>query len=94
MLDQELDAIDEGGTLPGETAFRLHDTFGFPVDVTAEILTERGYDLDRSGFDIAMEEQRLRSKDAYKGSDLAAEHGEYLTLLRGVDATEFLGYDT
>ncbi|MCP3974874.1 MAG: alanine--tRNA ligase [bacterium] len=94
MLDQELEEIGDGGTLAGETAFRLHDTFGFPVDVTAEILTERGYDLDRAGFDVAMEEQRVRSKDAFKGSDIAARHDEYLSLLRGVDATEFLGYDS
>lgn len=94
MLDQELEELPSGATLPGETAFRLHDTFGFPVDVTVEILRERGYDLDRAGFDHAMEEQRVRSKDAYKGSDVAARHDEYLTALRGVDATEFLGYET
>jgi alanyl-tRNA synthetase len=93
LLDEELAELDEGATLSGETAFRLHDTFGFPVDVTAEILGERGYDLDRAGFDAAMEEQRKRSKEAYKGTDVAAQHDVYLKLLRGVETTEFVGYD-
>ncbi len=93
LLDEELTELDEGATLSGETAFKLHDTFGFPVDVTAEILGERGYDLDRAGFDAAMEEQRKRSKEAYKGTDVAARHDVYLKLLRGVETTEFVGYD-
>ncbi len=93
LLDEELEQLEEGSTLPGATAFKLHDTFGFPVDVTAEILRERGYDLDRAGFDSAMEEQRRRSKEAYKGTDVAAKHDVYLKLLRGIDPTEFVGYE-
>jgi alanyl-tRNA synthetase len=93
LLDEELEELDEGATLSGDTAFKLHDTFGFPVDVTVEILRERGYDLDRAGFDSAMEVQRSRSKEAYKGTDVAAKHDVYLKLLRGVEATEFVGYD-
>jgi alanyl-tRNA synthetase len=93
LLDEELEELEDGATLSGETAFKLHDTFGFPIDVTAEILGERGYDLDRAGFDRAMEEQRNRSKEAYTGTDVAARHDVYLKLLRGVDGTEFVGYD-
>ena len=92
LLDDQLATVEPGSTLAGETAFRLHDTFGFPVDVTAEILQERGFRLDRGGFDRAMEQQRQRSKLAYKGGDVAAAHDVYRKLLRGLDATEFTGY--
>ncbi|NND03958.1 MAG: alanine--tRNA ligase, partial [Acidimicrobiia bacterium] len=94
LLDEELDRLEEGATLPGETAFKLHDTYGFPIDVTAEILGERGVELDRNGFEHHMEVQRARSKEAFKGSDAAAALDEYIKLLRGVDATEFVGYES
>lgn len=93
LLDQELAGVGAGGTLPGETAFKLHDTYGFPIDVTAEILHERGYELDRAGFDREMALQRQRSKEAYRGTDTAAAHDVYRKLLHGVDATQFVGYD-
>lgn len=94
LLDQELEAIPDGGELAGTTAFKLHDTFGFPIDVTAEILDERGYSLDRAGFDTSMAEQRARARAAFKGGDAAIQQEVYVSLLSGVDVTDFTGYDT
>ena len=93
LLDAELDTLEPGDTLSGETAFKLHDTYGFPIDVTAEILNERGILLDSAGFDEAMDAQRQRSKEAYKGAAAAASHDVYLKLLIGVDTTDFVGYE-
>ncbi len=94
LLEAELDGLEDGAVLSGETAFRLHDTYGFPIDVTAEILRERGVDLDEPGFEHHMDLQRTRSKDAFKGTDAAAALDEYIKLLRGVDSTNFVGYES
>ena len=93
LLEDALARLGEGDTFSGETAFKLHDTYGFPVEVTAEILSERGYGLDRAGFDKAMNEQRHRSREAFKGGDLAAKQDAYLSLLKGIEQTEFTGYE-
>jgi len=61
-LAELADAAGPGGTVPGEEAFRLHDTFGFPIDLTVEVAAERGVGVDRAGFDVAMAEQRRRSR--------------------------------
>ncbi len=66
ILDEQLADIDEGGELPGSVAFLLHDTYGFPYEVTEEVVAERGYSLDRAGFDSDMAAQRQRAKDARK----------------------------
>ncbi len=92
LLDQALEELDHGAALSGPTAFKLHDTYGFPIDVTAEILQERGIGLDRSGFDDLMAEQRSRARAAFKGSDEAARQDLYVALLGGIGPTEFLGY--
>ena len=93
LLEAEIEALTEGRQLEGETAFRLHDTYGFPVDVTSEILAERGLTLDRAGFDAAMARQRQRSRHAYRGGDEAARQEAYIALLRGTEPTEFIGYE-
>ena len=93
MLDDALEGLGAGATLDGATAFKLHDTYGFPIDVTAEILEERGLGLDRAGFDANMEEQRTRARAAFKGGDAAVRQELYVGLLEGIDITEFIGYE-
>jgi alanyl-tRNA synthetase len=66
ILDTALDDLGDGGTLPGEVAFLLHDTYGFPLEVTQEIVAEQGVEVDQAGFDAAMAEQRQRAKAARK----------------------------
>jgi alanyl-tRNA synthetase len=60
--------MGEGGTLPGETAFKLYDTFGFPYDLTEDAMRARGLTVDRAGFDSAMAEQKAAARAAWKGS--------------------------
>ncbi len=95
-LDGEVAALRESGgtTLAGDVVFQLHDTFGFPVDVTAEILSEQGLGFDRARYDALMEEQRRRSQGAQKMTDEIFDRGPVGELLEGgVAATEFVGYD-
>ncbi len=83
LLDADLASAQEaGGTLSGESAFRLHDTYGFPIEITEEIVAERGMTLDRAGFDRLMEEQRERARAAFKGGAAADAADAYRTLLR------------
>ncbi len=94
MLEDEISGLDDGERLPGETAFRLYDTYGFPLDLTEDILRERKLSVDSDGFDKEMRLQRERARAAWEGSgdegddklwlDLAEEHGQ----------TEFLGHET
>src|SRR5437764_1334167 len=89
LLDQAL----EEGEVSGETAFRLHDTFGFPIELTEELAEERGITVDRAGFDVAMTEQRQRAKAARKVTTLT-EGGDalYRSLMAEHEPTEFTGY--
>ncbi|MDH3606653.1 MAG: alanine--tRNA ligase, partial [Acidimicrobiia bacterium] len=91
LLDDELAKVSD--ELPGSVAFKLHDTYGFPVEVTTEIAAERGIAVDRAGFDSEMEDQRRQAREAWKGGGVAAEAEEYRKVLGTVDLTEFLGYD-
>ncbi len=85
---------DESSEMPAEVVFQLHDTFGFPVDVTAEILDERGLTFDRDRYDELMEEQRTRSRAGQKMSDEIFERGPIGELIdRGTTSSEFVGYD-
>jgi alanyl-tRNA synthetase len=92
LLDAELDGMGEGDVLPGATAFKLHDTYGFPLELTEEILSERGLQLDREEFERMMTVQRERARAHFRGGDAAAQADAYRALLAGVDATEFIGY--
>ncbi|HSJ70978.1 MAG TPA: alanine--tRNA ligase [Acidimicrobiia bacterium] len=92
MLDTAMSELPAGEPIPGETAFRLHDTFGFPIELTMEIASERGLAVDRAGFDEAMEHQRSRARTAFEGGNQGDTAEVYRTLLRGVDQTEFVGY--
>ncbi|HAO1266946.1 TPA: alanine--tRNA ligase [Escherichia coli] len=86
LLDEELAKLS-GGTLDGETAFRLYDTYGFPVDLTADVCRERNIKVDEAGFEAAMEEQRRRAREA---SGFGAD---YNAMIRVDSASEFKGYD-
>ncbi|MDP9019921.1 MAG: alanine--tRNA ligase, partial [Actinomycetota bacterium] len=90
ILDEEL-ARASGGVLAGTTAFKLHDTFGFPLEVTQEIARERGVEVDVAGFDAAMAEQRARAKEARKESEAGAPVDDYRELLEQFGTTEFTG---
>jgi alanyl-tRNA synthetase len=91
LLDDELSRVTD--VLPGPVAFKLHDTYGFPIEVTTEIAAERGIDVDRAGFEAEMDAQRAKARQAWKGSDAAAEAEQYRKVLDDVDLTDFLGYD-
>ena len=86
LLDEELAKLS-GDTLDGETAFRLYDTYGFPVDLTADVCRERNIKVDEAGFEAAMEEQRRRAREA---SGFGAD---YNAMIRVNSASEFKGYD-
>ncbi|EHU6645887.1 alanine--tRNA ligase [Salmonella enterica] len=86
LLDEELAKL-QGDTLDGETAFRLYDTYGFPVDLTADVCRERNIKVDEVGFEAAMEEQRRRAREA---SGFGAD---YNAMIRVDSASEFKGYD-
>jgi len=94
LLADELDRLPSGAALPGETAFRLYDTYGFPLDLTQDALREQGRTVDTAGFDAAMDGQRAKARAAWAGSGEAAEEGVWFDLREEVGATEFLGYDT
>ncbi|EKM6430816.1 alanine--tRNA ligase [Cronobacter sakazakii] len=86
LLDEELSKLT-GDTLDGETAFRLYDTYGFPVDLTADVCRERNIKVDEAGFEAAMEEQRRRARES---SGFGAD---YNAMIRVDGASEFKGYD-
>ncbi len=94
LLDEELTHLPAEAALPGETAFRLYDTFGFPLDLTQDALRERDRTVDVDGFDRAMAEQKRRARAAWSGSGDAAEETLWLTFAERFGPTEFLGYDT
>ncbi|MEM6618809.1 MAG: alanine--tRNA ligase-related protein, partial [Pseudomonadota bacterium] len=94
LLDAELERLDEGAALPGETAFKLYDTYGFPLDLTQDALREAGRTVDESGFDAAMEAQKAQARAAWAGSGEAAEESVWFDIAEEHGSTEFLGYDT
>ncbi|MFW2586939.1 alanine--tRNA ligase [Sagittula sp. SSi028] len=94
LLDDELGTLDEGAQLPGETAFKLYDTFGFPLDLTQDALREKGREVDTDGFDAAMAEQKARARAAWSGSGEAADGAVWFDIAETFGATDFLGYDT
>jgi alanyl-tRNA synthetase len=92
LLDEATGDLAEGGTLAGETAFKLYDTFGFPYDLTEDALRARGLNVDRAGFDAAMAEQKRQARAAWKGSGEKASDDLWFDLAEEHGATEFLGY--
>lgn len=92
LLDDATASLTEGDSLPGETAFRLYDTYGFPYDLTEDALRSRGITVDRDGFDAAMAQQKAAARAAWKGSGEAASGEVWFDIAEREGATEFTGY--
>jgi len=94
LLDEEVLLLPEGGNLPGAAAFKLYDTFGFPLDLTQDALREKGRAVDTDGFNSAMAEQKAKARAAWSGSGEAADAAIWFDVADKSGLTEFLGYDT
>ncbi len=92
LLDEATAGLTDGGTLPGETAFKLYDTYGFPYDLTEDALRSRGIGVDRAGYDSAMAAQKAAAAAAWKGSGAKASDEVWFALNEQHGATEFIGY--
>ena len=92
LLDDETGGLGKGDSLPGETAFKLYDTYGFPYDLTEDALRTRGIGVDRAGFDAAMAQQKAAARAAWKGSGAAADEEIWFDIAEREGATEFTGY--
>jgi alanyl-tRNA synthetase len=93
LLDEATAGLSKGGVLPGDVAFKLYDTFGFPLDLTQDVLRARDMTVDETGFNAAMDEQRARSQESWKGS---GEHGAgevWFAVRDASGATSFQGYE-
>src|SRR4029077_8475844 len=94
LLDEEEAHLNSGQDFPGEVAFRLYDTYGFPLDLTEDVLRGRGRKVATAGFDTAMERQRAEARKSWVGSGEAAMGAAWFALREEVGPTEFLGYET
>jgi alanyl-tRNA synthetase len=94
LLDDELTGLAEGAALSGAAAFKLYDTFGFPLDLTQDALREKGRSVDTEGFDSAMAEQKAKARAAWSGSGEAADATVWFDVADTGGTTDFLGYDT
>ncbi len=94
LLEEELEGLGEGTPLPGDVAFRLYDTYGFPLDLTQDALRAQGRGVDTAGFDSAMDKQRADARAAWAGSGEQATDKVWFEIRDRAGATEFLGYGT
>ncbi|TRW98288.1 alanine--tRNA ligase [Paracoccus sp. M683] len=94
LLDDELAKLPDGANLPGEAAFKLYDTYGFPLDLTQDALREKGRAVDVAGFDTAMAEQKAKARAAWAGTGETKDAAIWYDLAEKNGVTEFLGYDT
>ncbi len=94
LLDDEVAGLSKGGSLSGEAAFKLYDTYGFPLDLTQDALREKGLSVDTAGFDAAMAEQKAKARAAWAGTGQAADESIWFNVAEKHGLTEFLGYDT
>ncbi|MGA9442394.1 MAG: alanine--tRNA ligase [Methyloceanibacter sp.] len=94
LLDEAIEGLSSGDTLPGEIAFKLYDTYGFPYDLTEDALKAMGIGVDEAGFAAAMERQRAEARKSWSGSGEAATDNLWYELKEELGATEFLGYET
>jgi alanyl-tRNA synthetase len=94
LLDEATKGMKRGAMLPGEVAFKLYDTYGFPFDLTEDALKPRGISVDTAGFAAAMERQRAEARKSWAGSGEAATETLWFELKEELGATEFLGYDS
>lgn len=94
LLKEELKSVPKDGELDGKVAFKLYDTYGFPYDLTQDILRESDRSVDDAAFKAAMEEQKNKARSSWSGSGEQAEDGLWLELYKVKGATEFIGYET
>jgi len=94
LLDEATGSMKAGDSLAGDVAFKLYDTFGFPLDLTQDALKARGIAVETAGFDAAMAKQRADARKAWAGSGEAATDAQWFAILDELGRTEFLGYDT
>jgi alanyl-tRNA synthetase len=92
LLDEATAGLPQGATLAGETAFKLYDTYGFPLDLTEQALIEKGLRVDQPGFDAAMAGQKAKARAAWKGSGAKASDDIWFDLVEQYGSTEFTGY--
>jgi alanyl-tRNA synthetase len=92
LLSEETGKLGDGEALPGDVAFRLYDTYGFPLDLTEDVLRGQGRAVDTDGFDVAMERQRAEARKNWAGSGDAADESVWFDVRERTGATEFLGY--
>lgn len=93
LLDEATANMNPGDMLPGETAFKLYDTYGFPLDLTQDAVRNKGISVDLSGFEDAMKRQKDQAREAWTGSGQSAQGAEWFAIRERLGATEFLGYD-
>jgi alanyl-tRNA synthetase len=94
LLDEATEGLTAGGVLSGEVAFRLYDTYGFPLDLTQDAVRARGLTVDTDGFDAEMEKQRAGSRENWKGSGQKAAAASWFQVRDAVGASDFTGYDS
>ena len=93
LLMREVDKKVSGGTLPGEKAFELYDTYGFPIDLTEDVLRTYGWTVDHNGFNKSMNDQKMKARKAWSGSGDTQYNQNILKILLDLPETNFLGYD-
>ena len=94
LLDEELDKVPEGEEFSGKTAFKLYDTYGFPLDLTQDALREKGRVVDTTSFDIAMADQKGKARAAWVGTGQLTDEAIWFELADHIVATDFIGYET
>lgn len=94
LLDDELAGLADDAELPGEAAFKLYDTYGFPLDLTQDALREKGRGVDTDGFDAAMAAQKAKARAAWSGTGAEADASVWFDVADSAGVTDFLGYDT
>jgi alanyl-tRNA synthetase len=93
LLEEATSGLEAGGVIPGETAFKLYDTYGFPLDLTQDAVRDRDLTVDLAGFDVAMERQRNMARESWSGSGQTVQGAEWMALRERLGATRFIGYD-
>ncbi|MGZ3346733.1 MAG: alanine--tRNA ligase [Caulobacteraceae bacterium] len=93
LLEEAVSGLPQGGVLPGETAFKLYDTYGFPLDLTQDAVRAKGLTVDAEGFEAAMERQRQMARDNWAGSGQTVQGAEWFALRDRLGPTDFTGYD-
>ncbi|MDP3176037.1 MAG: alanine--tRNA ligase [Phenylobacterium sp.] len=93
LLEEAAAGLSEGGVIPGEVAFKLYDTYGFPLDLTQDAVRLRGITVDVEGFEVAMNRQREQAREAWTGSGQVAQAGEWFALRDRLGPSDFIGYE-